>query len=310
MKKNLPPLTRVLSSGFVQLIDVMGCDKDVVDAARTSYGKNDPDHDEIMRLDDVRLLEYLMRHYHTTPFEMCELKFLVEVPMDCWRQWIRHRTASVNEYSTRYRPAIDRMEIAEEWRAQSTNNKQGSSGLVTDWPEGFEPVEGVEPQDYLSAREYATQAMAKQVYEERLRFGVAQEQARKDLPLSNYTRAIWKVDLHNLLNFLRLRCDSHAQLEIRQYANAILEQTRAMFPVTVAAFECYRLRAITLSERDQMAMQYVISMMSFDNFYQNVNTAEKLCDAVPCWSEALKFTGKVPREAEESLAKIKTILGL
>jgi len=301
MQKPVPVL-----AGFVQLIDVMGCDKDIVDAARTSYGKDDPEHDEIMRYDDVNLLEYLMRHRHTSPFEMCEVKFLVEAPMDVWRQWIRHRTANVNEYSTRYRPAIDRMEKAEEWRAQSTNNKQGSRGIVTQFPEGFHSegfISPVAPQEYLSNREQALQELARDVYEERIEFGVALEQARKDLPLSTYTRAMWKIDLHNLLHFLSLRCDSHAQHEIRAYADAMLGAIELLFPVTVAAFRCYRMESVTLSARDQLGLKRTLSALLDPT---SVSVA-RLCDSVPEWKEALERTGKYPREAVESCDKIRKL---
>ncbi|MFM7033929.1 MAG: FAD-dependent thymidylate synthase, partial [Planctomycetia bacterium] len=181
----------VLDDGFVALVDVMGDDGSVVQAARVSYGEGTRKVS-----DDRQLIRYLMRHAHTTPFEMAELKFVVRVPMDCWRQWIRHRTASVNEYSTRYSLAIDSMQTTAdgEWRSQATNNRQGSAGLVAE-------AEGRR----LTQSEADLQGMARRVYEERLGAGIAREQARKDLPLSTYTEAYWKIDLHNLLHFLALR---------------------------------------------------------------------------------------------------------
>ena len=142
---------KVLDDGFIRVVDYMGSDAAIVQAARVSYGIGTKKVNE-----DRGLIRYLLRHWHTTPFEMCEIKLHVRVPMDCWRQWIRHRTANVNEYS-------------------------------------------------------------RKVYDERLAAGIAREQARKDLPLSTYTEAYWKVDLHNLLHFLRLRMDHHAQLEIREH---------------------------------------------------------------------------------------------
>lgn len=159
--------------------------------------------------------------------------------MDCWRQMIRHRTASVNEYSTRYSKAINSMAKTKEWRLQSKNNRQGSKGLL--------PKDKAEQ---LSQNEIALHSACKSVYEQRLRFGVAREQARKDLPLSNYTEAMWKMDLHNLLHFLSLRLDSHAQFEIRQYAQAIAEFVEAKFPLIWEAFLDYRLNAVTLSGPD------------------------------------------------------------
>jgi thymidylate synthase (FAD) len=227
----------VLDDGFVCLVDVMGDDDAVVQAARVSYGEG------TKRVSDDRtLIRYLMRHRHSTPFEMAELKLLVRVPMDTWRQWIRHRTANVNEYSTRYSVAIDAAQTTppEGWRSQAASNRQGSEGRL---PSTLG--------EKLSAAEAALQAEARRVYEERLAAGVAREQARKDLPLSTYTEAYWKIDLHNLLHFLALRMDAHAQQEIRDYATAIGEQiVRPLFPIVWEAFEDYRLGALALTRLD------------------------------------------------------------
>lgn len=224
----------VLDAGFVRLIDYMGDDSAVVQAARVSYGSG------TKRVQDDRgLIRYLMRHSHTTPFEMCEIKLHVRVPMDVWRQWIRHRTANVNEYSTRYSVAIDAAQRTppDEWRLQSTENKQGSTGLV--------PKQDGE---LLSASEAEIQNAAREVYEARLRSGVAREQARKDLPLSTYTEAYWKIDLHNLLHFLNLRMDARAQQEIRRYAVVIGEQIVAKWvPLVWGAFLDFQRHGIHLS---------------------------------------------------------------
>ncbi len=225
---------RVLDDGFVRLIDYMGDDAAIVQAARVSYGKGTRRVHE-----DRALVRYLMRQSHTTPFEMCEIKLHVRVPMDVWRQWIRHRTANVNEYSTRYSEAIDAAQAtaADAWRLQSAGNRQGSSGTL--------------PADVgarLSEEEAALQRRAREVYEARIAAGVAREQARKDLPLSTYTEAYWKIDLHNLLHFLDLRMDLHAQQEIRAYANVIGEQIVARWvPVAWEAFLDYRRHATRLS---------------------------------------------------------------
>ena len=224
----------VLDDGFVCLVDVMGDDAAVVQAARVSYGIG------TKRVSDDRtLIRYLLRHRHTTPFEMAEIKLLVRVPMDCWRQWIRHRTASVNEYSTRYSEAIDSAQstLPSAWRNQSTNNRQGSDEQL---PEEI----GIR----LTDEEQELQAQSRRVYEARLQAGVAREQARKDLPLSTFTEAYWKINLHNLLHFLALRMDSHAQLEIREYASIIgNEIVRPLFPIVWEAFEDYRLGGSILS---------------------------------------------------------------
>lgn len=232
----------VLNDGFVCLVDCMGDDSAVVQAARTSYG------DGTRKVsDDQTLIRYLLRHRHTTPFEMAEVKLLVRVPMDCWRQWIRHRTASVNEYSTRYSIAIDSMQTTEpdSWRLQAVSNRQGS--------EGFLPKEQGEELTELEARFHQS---VRDCYRHRLDLGIAREQARKDLPLSTYTEAYWKCDLHNLLHFLALRMENHAQLEIREYARTIGEQIiQKLFPVTWQAFLDYQLHAVTLTALDQAVIQ-------------------------------------------------------
>ncbi len=232
----------VLDDGFVCLVDCMGDDSSIVQAARVSYGAGTKKVS-----DDRTLIRYLLRHRHTTPFEMAELKLLVRVPMDCWRQWIRHRTANVNEYSTRYSVAIDATQTTppEQWRTQSSVNRQGS--------EGFLPIEvGTQ----LTASEQAFQDAAEKLYIDRLDAGVAREQARKDLPLCTYTEAYWKIDLHNLLHFLALRMDEHAQWEIRQYATTIGEQiVRPLFPICWEAFEDYRRGAMFLTRLDVGVVQ-------------------------------------------------------
>jgi thymidylate synthase (FAD) len=170
---------------------------------------------------------------------MCEIKLHLRVPMDCWRQWIRHRTANINEYSTRYSIAVDATQKTPpgEWRQQSSDNKQGSEGFM-DIPLGME----------LSQQEQELQDHARRVYNERVEKGIAREQARKDLPLSTYTEAYWKIDLHNLLHFLVLRMDNHAQFEIRSYANVIgHEIVRRWCPIVWEAFIDYRLHGSTLT---------------------------------------------------------------
>ncbi|MCA8987971.1 MAG: FAD-dependent thymidylate synthase [Planctomycetaceae bacterium] len=228
----------VLDDGFVCLVDVMGNDSSIVQAARVSYGEGTRKVS-----DDRTLIRYLLRHRHTTPFEMAEVKLLVRVPMDCWRQWIRHRTANVNEYSTRYSVAIDGAQTTppDQWRTQSTSNRQGSDRPL--------------PEDVgqrLSESERAFQQAARQMYDERLDAGVARELARKDLPLCTYTEAYWKIDLHNLLHFLALRMDHHAQLEIREYATTIGQQIiKPLFPIAWEAFEDYRMQSTFLTRLDR-----------------------------------------------------------
>lgn len=227
----------VLDDGFVTLVDAMGDDQAVVQAARVSYGEGTRAVST-----DRGLIRYLLRHRHTTPFEMAEIKILVRVPMDTWRQWIRHRSANVNEYSTRYSIAIDAAQQTppDAWRSQAATNRQGSGAPLS-------PELGAR----LSAAEAEFQSAARKLYNERIELGVAREQARKDLPLSTYTEAYWKIDLHNLLHFLALRMDSHAQWEIRSYATTIGEQiVRPLFPLVWEAFVDYRLDGLFLTRLD------------------------------------------------------------
>lgn len=274
----------VLDDGFVCLVDCMGDDAAVVQAARVSYG------DGTRRVSDDRtLIRYLMRHRHTTPFEMAELKLLVRVPMDCWRQWIRHRTASVNEYSTRYSVAIDSMQSTrpDEWRTQAVQNRQGSGANL--------------PGDVgrrLSDDERHFQLLARQLYQQRLEAGVAREQARKDLPLATYTEAYWKIDLHNLLHFLALRMDEHAQLEIRQYATVIGERiVAALFPLVWEAFVDYRLKGISLS---RLEVEVVARLAAGAKAAGHVYSEEQFLAAQdPAWRGVARC-----RERDECRAKL------
>ena len=234
----------VLDDGFVRAVDYMGTDESIVQAARVSYGKGTKRVHE-----DRGLIRFLMRHRHTTPFEMCEIKFHVRVPMDCWRQWIRHRTANVNEYSTRYSEAIDAAQKTpgDQWREQGRLNRQGSGDFLDS-----------QTGEFLSRRENELQEAAREIYVERLRKGVAREQARKDLPLSTYTEAYWKIDLHNLFNFLSLRMDPHAQAEIRSYANIIGSEIVARWcPIAWEAFVDYRLNALFLTRLDKEILMQI-----------------------------------------------------
>lgn len=279
----------VLDDGFVCLVDVMGDDSSVVQAARVSYGEGTK-----KASDDRTLIRYLLRHRHTTPFEMAELKFLVRVPMDCWRQWIRHRTANVNEYSTRYSIAIDSAQTTpvDEWRTQSQTNRQGS--------ESFLPADVGEK---LTASETELQTLSRRVYQERLDQGVAREQARKDLPLATYTEAYWKVDLHNLLHFLALRMDSHAQLEIREYSATIGRQiVQPLFPAVWEAFEDYRLQASGLSRLEIGCIQRLMQHAATNGRVPPLSVEDFLTVQDPSWRELTRS-----RERDECLAKLQEL---
>ncbi len=301
---------QVLDDGFICLVDWMGDDSSIVQAARVSYGEGTK-----KLSDDKGLIRYLFRHAHTTPFEMVECKFLVRIPMDAHRQFIRHRTASVNEYSTRYSLAIDSAQKTDptQWRSQATNNKQGSGNYLTEWPEqecgtGVRLEDSEEPQhtytigDYLSAKESDLQDQARHVYEERIKLGVAREQARKDLPLSTYTELYWKCDLRNIFNFLSLRMDSHAQLEIRLYANAMYEIVKQLYPLAVEAFDDYDMRrgGLPLSALD---IKVIHKLKGFDI----PATKEQFLNAV-AWADVgwpgINDKEKKNREQDECWAKL------
>ena len=235
----------VLDHGFVRVIDYMGDDAAIVQAARVSYGRGTRRVQE-----DAGLIRYLMRHRHTTPFEMCEIKFHVKLPIFVARQWIRHRTANVNEYSARY-SILDRefyIPAPEHLAAQSVVNRQGRGSVL-------EGEQAARVLDMLRAD--ATQTYdhyvemlnedAEGAPRDASRQGLARELARMNLTLNTYTQWYWKTDLHNLFHFLSLRADAHAQYEIRVYADAMIAAARAWVPVACQAFEDYRMGAVTLS---------------------------------------------------------------
>jgi thymidylate synthase (FAD) len=235
----------VLDRGFVRVIDYMGDDAAIVQAARVSYGRGTKKVS-----DDRGLINYLMRMRHTSPFEMCELKLHVKLPIFVARQWIRHRTANVNEYSARYSVLEDAFYVpaAEHVASQASSNRQGRDRVL-------DPVQAEAVQAKVRSnaeRAYADYlAMLNQdetgAALDSDREGLARELARIVLPLNTYTEWYWKTDLHNLLHFIALRADPHAQYEIRAYAEVLLDVVRRWAPLTCAAFEDYRLNAAELS---------------------------------------------------------------
>ena len=235
---------KILDHGFVRVVDTMGNDEAVVQAARVSYGKGTKKTSE-----DRGLIRYLMRQRHTSPFEMCEIKLHVRLPIFVARQWIRHRTANVNEVSGRYSELPKEFYVPELHRVmeQSTTNKQGS---------GEEMPEQVQNDFRVGSQYHASDDF--DFYEKFLEKGVTREIARINLPVSTYTEWYWKVDVHNLLHFLKLRTDPHAQWEIREYANAIAEMFQQWMPLTYEAFEDYVLNAVTFSAAEQKALGSII----------------------------------------------------
>lgn len=227
----------VLDHGFIRVIDYMGNDSSIVQAARVSYGVGTKRVQE-----DRGLINYLMRHGHTTPFEMCEIKLHVKLPIFVMRHWVRHRTANINEYSARYSVLSNEFYIPEleQIARQSETNKQGKSDIAMDTAKGQEVVD--------TLADFAKSAYEK--YSHMLDdLGLTRELARTILPVSVYTEMYWKIDLHNLLHFLKLRADSHAQYEIRCYANKILDIVKAWVPFTYDAFVNYRQNAVSVSKK-------------------------------------------------------------
>ncbi|MBX6741640.1 MAG: FAD-dependent thymidylate synthase [Acetobacteraceae bacterium] len=235
----------VLDHGFVRVIDYMGDDAAVVQAARVSYGRGTRAANE-----DRGLIRYLMRHRHSTPFEMCEIKYHVKLPIFVARQWIRHRTANVNEYSARY-SILDRefyIPAPEQLAAQSASNRQGR-GEVLQGEEAARVLDLLR-RDAAQTYDHYVEMLNEDEAGNRIdpsRRGLARELARMNLTLNTYTQWYWKTDLHNLLHFLSLRADPHAQYEIRAYAEAMLRTVEAWVPMVFEAFRDYRMGAVTLS---------------------------------------------------------------
>jgi thymidylate synthase (FAD) len=235
----------VLDHGFVRVIDYMGDDAAIVQAARVSYGRGTRRVSE-----DAGLIRYLMRHRHSTPFEMCEIKYHVKLPIFIARQWIRHRTANVNEYSARY-SILDRefyLPAPEHLAAQSAANRQGRGDVLAGDEAGH--VLDVLREDATRCYDHYAEMLNEDAAGEALdpsRQGLARELARMNLTLNTYTQWYWKIDLYNLFHFLSLRADAHAQYEIRVYAEAMLRTVEAWVPLAYQAFRDYRLGAATLS---------------------------------------------------------------
>ena len=221
---------KVLDHGFVGLVDTMGDDDAVVQAARVSYGSGTKTVNT-----DRNLIRYLMRHKHTTPFEMCEVKFHIKLPIFVMRQLIRHRTAQVNEYSGRYSVMSDDFYVPETFQKQSTTNKQGRD-------ESLDSIHGK-----LTWMMKDVHHNAYGMYEELLELDVARETARAVLPVSSYTEAYWKCNMKNFLHMTHLRADAHAQWEIQEYANAMYNLVKPKFPIICEAFEDYAQNAVTFS---------------------------------------------------------------
>jgi thymidylate synthase (FAD) len=253
--------------GFVRLIDVMGDDNSIADAARVSYGKGTR-----TASDNRNLIRYLVRHKHTSPLEMVEVKFHLKLPIFIMRQLVRHRTASLNEYSGRYSIMTDECyEPSEEYiQPQSQTNKQGRGGELSDsWKQSYK-------QKIYGAINKANVAYKFLIGQNTPHGGLSRELARTVLPVSNYTECYWKIDLHNFFHFCRLRMDSHAQQEIQDYAKVMYEMVKPEVPIASEAFEDYSLNSISLSRMEADVLQYVFNtfpeMQSSSGFTQNITS--------------------------------------
>jgi len=247
----------VLDHGFIRVIDYMGNDNSIVQAARVSYGKGTKKVNT-----DSGLIKYLMRHWHSTPFEMCEIKYHVKLPIFIARQWIRHRTANVNEYSARY-SILDKefyLPTKENLATQSTNNRQGRGKVISG--NQAEKVLGLLKDDaertYKNYEEMLNERYDGSVIDES-KTGLARELARMNLTLNTYTQWYWKTDLLNLMNFLRLRADHHAQYEIRAYADVMLDTLKRWVPITYDAFIDYRVGGTEVSSKGKEVLKKLIN---------------------------------------------------
>ncbi len=257
LEKVLYEAIPALDHGFIRVIDYMGDDSSIVQSARVSYGKGTKQVST-----DSGLIKYLMRHWHSTPFEMCEIKYHVKLPIFIARQWIRHRTANVNEYSARY-SILDKefyLPDPKNLAAQSTSNRQGRGDLI----DGGQAKEVLELLKNDAERTYDNyETLLNQRYDgttiDKNKKGLARELARMNLTLNTYTQWYWKTDLLNLMNFLRLRADHHAQFEIRVYADIMLDTLKRWVPITYGAFMDYRVGGLEISSKGKEIIKKFIN---------------------------------------------------
>jgi len=256
LEKILYEAISVLDHGFIRVVDYMGEDSSIVQAARVSYGKGTKKVST-----DSGLIKYLMRHRHTTPFEMCEIKYHIKLPIFIARQWIRHRTANVNEYSARY-SILDKefyLPDSKHLAAQSKSNRQGRGDII----EGDQAKQVLELLKNDAEKTYENyETMLNERYDgsviDEKKVGLARELARMNLTLNTYTQWYWKTDLLNLINFLKLRADSHAQYEIRAYADSMLDTLKKWVPITYEAFMDYRVGGTEISAKGKTVIQKLI----------------------------------------------------
>jgi len=271
----------VLDHGFIRVVDYMGDDSSIVQAARVSYGKGTKKVST-----DAGLIKYLMRHWHSTPFEMCEIKYHVKLPIFIARQWIRHRTANVNEYSARY-SILDKefyLPTPEHLAAQSKNNRQGRGDILKgdQAKQVLDLLKKDAEQTYKNYEEMLNERYDGSVIDEK-KSGLARELARMNLTLNTYTQWYWKTDLLNLLNFLSLRTDSHAQYEIRAYGDVMIDSLKRWVPVTFDAFMDYRIGGMELSAKGKIVIQKMLKGQKCELESSNLSKRE--------WNELMESFG-------------------
>ena len=279
IEKILYEVFPALDHGFVRVVDYMGDDQAIVQAARVSYGKGTTRVSE-----DRGLIRYLMRHRHSTPFEMCEIKLHVKLPMFIARQWIRHRTASINEYSARYSVLDKEFYIPEEkdLAVQSRSNKQGRGDTLSakDSEEALFLLKRDAEKSY-ETYEYLLNENSEGEVVDNNRDGLSRELARINLTLNTYTQWYWKTNLHNLMNFIFLRADSHAQYEIRVYADIIYKIMESWVPITAEAFKSYRAGSVELSAEAMDVIRLMLSGNKVDQKESGLSLRE--------WNELLNY---------------------
>jgi thymidylate synthase (FAD) len=282
IEKILYQVFPALDHGFIRVVDYMGDDQAVVQAARVSYGKGTTRVSE-----DRGLIRYLMRHRHSTPFEMCEIKLHVKLPMFIARQWIRHRTASINEYSARYSVLDKEFYIpdAKDLAVQSVSNRQGRGGVLSekDSNEALEMLKR-DAEKCFDTYEYLLNEKSNGDIIDKNRDGLARELARINLTLNTYTQWYWKTNLHNLMNFIYLRADSHAQYEIRVYADIIYDIMKAWVPITAEAFSSYRSGSIEISAEAMKVIKLLIAGKKIDQKSSGLSARE--------WNELMSSLDK------------------
>ena len=282
IEKILYQVYPALDHGFIRVVDYMGDDQAVVQAARVSYGKGTSRVSE-----DRGLIRYLMRHRHSTPFEMCEIKLHVKLPMFIARQWIRHRTASINEYSARYSVLDKEFYIpnAKDLAVQSKSNMQGRGDVLSekDSNEALEMLKR-DAENCFETYEYLLNERSNGDIIDSNRDGLARELARINLTLNTYTQWYWKTNLHNLMNFIYLRADSHAQYEIRVYADIIYDIMKAWVPITADAFNSYRSGSIELSAEAMNVIKIMLAGKKIDQKSSGLSLRE--------WNELMNSLDK------------------